>query len=136
MLKRAQLYYRSKCPGAEEAKNFLEEHGVKVVERDITQKPLTKKELGAVLGYLNPKHYLDTTSAAFKKKKLDKQIPARSELLEIIIENPDLLRNPIIRSGRLLTFGNNRQQLIQMFQIAVSDNGSGEKKGASRRERR
>lgn len=127
MLKRAQLYYRTPCPGADEAKNFLEENGVIVVERDIAKKPLTRKELSVILGYLDPKHYLDPTVAAFKKKRLDKLIPTRPELLDIIVENPELLRNPIILSGRLMTIGNNRQQLIQMFQITVSGNGSGYK---------
>jgi len=71
MLKRAQVYFRNPCPGAEETKNFLEEHGVLVIERDLSQKPFTRRELGAILGYHNPKYYLDSDSSAYKKKKLD-----------------------------------------------------------------
>jgi arsenate reductase-like glutaredoxin family protein len=136
MLKRAQLFYRNPCPGAEDAKKFLEENGVVVVERDISQKPLTRKELGVMLGFHNPKHYLDSTSSVFSKKKLDKNIPSRSELLDLIMENPELLRNPIILAGRLMTIGSNRQQLIDMFQIKISGNGSGQSEGASRRTKR
>ena len=134
--KRAQLFYRDPCPGAEEAKSFLEEHGVMVVERNITKKPLTRKELGVVLGFHNPKHYLDATSSVFSKKKLDKEIPPRPELLDLIIENPELLRNPIILSGRLMTIGNNRKQLIDMFQIRVSGNGSGESEGGAKNKKK
>lgn len=126
------MYYRNPCPGADETKSFLEENGVVVIERDISKKPLTKRELGAILGYLNPKHYLDTASSVFRKKKLDETIPERNELLELIIEHPDLLRNPIVLSGRLVTIGSNRKQLIDMFQIKVSDNGSDNNMGASK----
>ena len=136
MLKRAQLYFRNPCPGAEEAKSFLEEHGVLVMERDISKKPLTKKELVMILGYHDPKHYLDTASSTFTKKKLDKKLPSRNELMDMILETPDLLRNPIILSGRLMTIGNSRKQLIDMFQISVSGNGSGEKEETPRRRKK
>jgi arsenate reductase-like glutaredoxin family protein len=130
MLKRAQFFFRNPCPEAEEAKSFLEENGVMVIERDISERPLSKKELRSILGYHNPKHYLDMTSATYQKKKLDAQLPSREELLELIADNPDLLRHPIVLSGRLMTIGNNRQQLRDMFQISVSNNGADEKKKA------
>lgn len=129
MLKRAQMYCRYPSKGAEEAKSFLEEHGVMVIERDIAKKPLTRKELGVILGYHNPRHYLDTASPVYTKKKLDKKMPSRPELLDMIVENPDLLRNPIVLSGRLMTIGNNRKQLIEMFQIKVSGNGKDNNEG-------
>ena len=133
MLKRAQVYFRNPCPGAEETKNFLEEHGVLVIERDLSQKPFTRRELGAILGYHNPKYYLDSDSSAYKKKKLDKRIPSRDELLDLILEDQELLRNPIVLSGRLMAIGTNRRQLIDMFQIKVSGNGSDGGEGESSR---
>jgi arsenate reductase/regulatory protein spx len=126
MLKRAQFFYRNPCPGAKDAKEFLEEHGIMVMERDIGKKPLSKRELSNILGYQNPKYYLNTAAPAYRKAKLDKNLPPRNELLELLCNNPDLLRIPIITTGRLMTVGNNRQQLIDMFQIKVSDNGTGE----------
>lgn len=131
MLKRAQFYFRNPCPGAEETKEFLEEHGVIVAERDMLKRPLTKRELSTILGYLDPRHYLNSASPAYKKHKLDQNLPPHNELLDLILENPDLLRNPIITTGRLVTIGNNRQQLIEMFQIKVSGNGSGDHDKAS-----
>jgi regulatory protein spx len=136
MLKRAQFYYRNPCPGAEDVKGFLEEHGVLVMERDIGKNPLTKRELSNILGYQNPRYYLNTAAPAFKKEKLDKNLPPRDELLEMISENPDLLRVPIITTGRLMTIGTGRQQLIEMFQIKVSDNGSGKEEKPSEKKQK
>jgi len=127
MLKRAQLYYRNPCSVCEEAKSFLEDHGVIVLARNIIEKPLDKDELDGILGYHDPKHFLDSASPNYAKQKLDKNIPLRGELLNIIEKHPDLLRQPIVVSGRLMTVGSNRKQLIQMFQLTVSDNGSGKR---------
>lgn len=136
MVKRAHLYYRNPCPGAEEAKSFLEEHGVLVIIRDIAKNPLTKKELSFILGYLDPRHYLDTASSVYRKSRLDKALPPREDLFALIAEHPELLKHPIILAGRLITIGNNRRQLIEMFQLPVSDNGSGNDDGSSAKSRK
>ena len=135
-MKRAQLFVKQKCPTCEEAKAFLIEHGVLVTERDIIKKPLNRNELRSIVGYHDPRYYLDSASASFKKNKLDAKTPSREEVINLITDNPDLLKHPIIVSGRLMTIGSNRQQMIDMFQLTVSDNGSGngdKQRGASRR---
>lgn len=124
MGKRAQFYFQNPCSICEEAKSFLEENGVVLNERDVSKTPLSKRELSVIMGYHNPKHYLDSKSAAFKKKNLDSKLPSRDDLLELIMENQDLLKYPIIMLGRLMTIGSNRQQLIDMFQISMPNNGS------------
>jgi arsenate reductase-like glutaredoxin family protein len=125
MQKRAQFFYRNPCTICDETKSFLEDHGVTVMARDINEKPLRRDELVSILGYLDPRHYLDMTSAAYRKQKLDKQMPSQGELFELIESNPELLRHPIIMAGRLVTIGSNQKQLIEMFQLSVSGNGSG-----------
>jgi arsenate reductase-like glutaredoxin family protein len=125
MQKRAQMYYRNPCAACEETKTFLENHGVLVKVRDLTRDPLKKNELNVLLGYHDPRHYIDVMSPSFQKRKLDEEMPSREELITMIVENPDLLRHPIVLSGRLMTIGFNRQQMIEMFQLTVSNNGGG-----------
>lgn len=104
--------------------SFLKENGIVLKVRDLAEEPLTRSELSEILGYLNPKHFIDMSSATFKKEKLDQKMLPRGEMLELIEKNPDLLRHPIIVSGRLITVGANRKQLIDMLQISISGNGS------------
>lgn len=124
MGKRARFYHRNPSPASDEAKGFLEENGVIVDYRDLDEKPLNKYELQVLVGYHNPRNYLNVTSAAYKEHKLDESLPALSELFDIIIENPDLLKNPVIISGRLMMFSTHRKQLIDMFQLKNPGNGS------------
>lgn len=138
MQKRAQMYFRNPCSLCEDAKRFLEDHGVFIKVRDMTRDPLRKQELDALVGFHDPRHYLDPLSPNFSKMKLDETIPSREELMTMVTEHPDLLRHPIVLSGRLMTIGFNRQQMIEMFQLTVSDNGSGDDEsngGANRRPR-
>ncbi|MFH1699572.1 MAG: ArsC/Spx/MgsR family protein [Candidatus Zixiibacteriota bacterium] len=132
MLKRAQMYCKKSNSSCEEAISFLEENGVIVSIRDMDKNPLTRKELNKILGYQNPKYYLDIASPTYSKKKLDSKMPPREELLKMIVEHPELLRYPIIQSGRLMTFGTGKKQMIEMFQIPTSDNGSGKNKKSNR----
>ena len=124
MLKRAQFYYRNPCSTYEEAKSFLEDHGILVEARDLIKNPLRPNEIRSILRNFDTKHFIDSSSSAFKKAKLDENIPPRDELFDMMIEYPELLRHPIITCGRLMTVGAGRKQLIAMFQISVSDNGS------------
>jgi arsenate reductase-like glutaredoxin family protein len=119
------MYYRNPCAACEDAKRFLEDHGVFVKVRDLTQDPLRKDELSTLLGFHDPRHLIDPLSPSFEKTKLDENMPPREELLKMFMEHPDLLRHPIVLSGRLMTIGFNRQQMIEMFQLTVSNNGSG-----------
>lgn len=126
MIKRAQLFFRNPCSKCEDTIKFLEENGVVVSTRNVDKEPLSKNELAAVLGHLNPKHYIDPDSPTYKNRRFNGNLPDRDELFNIIEENPDLLRHPIVVAGRLLTIGSNRQQLIDMLQLTVNGNGSGD----------
>ncbi len=125
MLKRANFYYRNPCPVCEEAKTFLEDQGILLEARDLGKMPFKKEEIKGILRNFEAKHFIDPTSAAFTKAKLDKKMPSRKELIDLIEQYPELLRHPIVTAGRLLTVGAGRKQLIDMFQLTVSDNGSG-----------
>ncbi len=128
MSRRAQFYYRNPCPACEEAEKFLGEHDILVVVRDLKKEPFNRIELGHILRHFDFKHFIDSSGAVYKKVKLDNSIPPREELLDLFVKYPDLLKYPIIVSGRLMTIGSGRQQLIDMFQLSVSDNGSGREK--------
>lgn len=130
------MYYKQSNSAFEEAKSFLEESGVLVVARDIVKQPLNKGELKLMLGFHNPKHYLDVTSAVYQKQKLDTAIPPRDELFDMILAHPELLRQPIILAGRLMTIGTGKKQLVDMFQISGSDNGSKHRERAGKDDRR
>jgi len=135
MPKRAFMYYRMPCARSEEILRFLEDNGVTVSARDIGKQPLTKNELASIVGHLNPKHYVNPGSPAFAEHNMDEKLPPREELFEIIEQSPDLLRYPIVVTGRLMTIGSNRRQLVDMLQLNVGRDAIDSSNGGSRNSR-
>jgi len=122
MQKVVDLYVAPDDPECNEIKSFLEEQDLKLKIRDLTVKPLGVDEVADLIKYFDLKHFLNTSSKSYTKKKLDKTIPGRDEVIQLMAEDNDLIRKPIIVSGRLMVVGPNRQKIMEMLQI--KSNGS------------
>jgi len=100
-----------------ETKKFIEESGVLLTIRDLSKDPLTKDELSFLIGYLDISHFLDRNSKAYADNKLDKSLPPRKEVIEMMANDYTLIRRPIIRSARLITIGCDKKKISQMLQL-------------------
>lgn len=97
-----QIFGKSKCFDTKKAERFFKERGVKFQSVDLPSKGMSKRELESVLRavggveqLLDEKH----PDAALVKYLLpDAQF-------EKLLENPALLRTPIVRNGQKATVG-------------------------------
>lgn len=136
MRRRVELYMTPGNSDCTDAKEFLEKQDLYLNVRDLATKPLDEAELSKLIRYFDMKHFLNTSSKAYASNKLDKFLPSRQEVLAMIAEDNDLLRKPIIVSGRLMVVGANRRKLMEMLQIksngddpVVSGNSDRTRKG-------
>lgn len=90
-----QIFGTKKCKETRKAERFLKERGVDYQFIDLTQKPMSPRELDSVAAAVGGYDSLvDEDSALFKKRGMAwMEYDAREELLE----HPGLLRTPIIR---------------------------------------
>jgi len=116
-----------------EIKKFLEDSGVVLEFRDIEKKPLTEDELWRIMGHLSASHFLNPASDSFEKHRLAETMPARSQLIKMVVEDHTLLRKPIIRTARLLTVGCDKQKITEMLKL--NGDGSSRDGGNSHRDR-
>lgn len=107
-----------------ETKKFIEDAGILLEIRDIEQQPLTFNEIDKLIKHIDPRHFLNVLSPSFDKHGLDERLPARHELIEMMVEDHTLLRRPIIQSARLVTVGCDKKSISLMLQI--SPNGTRE----------
>lgn len=109
-----------------ETKQFIEEAGVLLTVRDIEKNPLSFVEVDQLIGYIDPRHFLNMASPAYEKGGLDQKLPSRRDLIAMIAEDHTLLRRPIIQSGRLTTVGCDKKSIATMLQLnangTVSEN--------------
>lgn len=125
MLKRVKIYTDPKDPLCSEAQSFLEEQEVLLQVHDVKQQPLSSMQISRLIRHFDLRHFLNEASQAYKKNKLDKSLPEREEVIELMATDNDLLRKPIIVAGRLMTVGCNRDKIIEMLQLKVNGDESG-----------
>ena len=58
--------------------------------------------------------FLDTRHATYKERDFDRQLPARKELINLIITEPNLLRRPITRQGNQVVVGFDKEFLSKL----------------------
>ncbi|UCD64489.1 MAG: hypothetical protein JSW34_03380 [Candidatus Zixiibacteriota bacterium] len=120
--KRAKFYSYGDDAMCVEIKDFIEKAGVLLEIRDIGEKPLSLDELNHLFGHIDIRHFLNTFSDAYAKYRLDKNLPPRDKVLELMAQDHTLIRRPIIQTSRLLTVGCNKKRVAEMLQLGV--NGS------------
>jgi len=132
MLKQVDLYVEANDPGCTEIMEFLEHHDFKLFVRDVRKNPLTTDEIARLVRHINVRHFLNPSSKAYSKQKLDKSLPERDKIIELMAKDNELLRKPIVVAGRLMVVGSNRHKIMEMLQIKPNGDDPSDSNGDSR----
>lgn len=127
MRRSVDFYMVPDDPGCKEIKEFLEQQDIALNIRDVSKRPLNFNELSRLIRHLSLKHFLNTSSKTYSKKMLDKELPERQKVIQMLADDNDLLRKPIIVAGRLMVIGPNRFKVIEMLQLKRDGGGSDER---------
>lgn len=101
----------------QEILKYIEDAGVRLIVRDIKEKPLSAAELDSLFGHNPLTYFVNQASEEYSRLGLDKELPERAEMLKLLAEHPELLRHPIIKTVRLLTVGTNKEKIAQILQF-------------------
>jgi arsenate reductase-like glutaredoxin family protein len=86
-----------------------------IIERDYARHSLTAAEIEAIFGANEIPPFLNTRHAIYKARGWAQQLPARQELIETIIAEPNLLRRPVLRRGKRVVIGFEPEQYRQLI---------------------
>ena len=75
-----------------------------------------------MIRHLNLRHFINADSKVLKKSGLEDNNLDRDEVFQLMADDNDLLRKPIVVAGRLMTVGCNIDKIKEMLQI--KSNGS------------
>lgn len=118
MQKEVDIYIYPNDDGCKQILEFLKEQpNIRVKIRDLKEKPLNQRQVAELVRHLNLEHFFDTESKAYAKRKLNGNLPERAEAINLLAEDNDLLKKPIIISGRLMVIGPNINKVIDMLQL-------------------
>ena len=107
------IYTTPSCSSCRKAKKWLDDHMIKYVERNLFTQPLTEDEIDYML--VNAENGFDdiisTRSKVFKEQNLDIEDMLMSELKSFIIDNPSVLKRPIIVDDHRVQTGYNEEEI-------------------------
>jgi arsenate reductase len=101
-----QIFGTDKCKVTRAAQRFFAERKIQVQMVDLREKGLSKGELESVARAVGGMQALyDKDGARAKAKGLQYAAPDDARLLALFLEDPSLLRTPIVRDGKSATVG-------------------------------
>ncbi|MGM0790867.1 MAG: transcriptional regulator SpxA [Bacillota bacterium] len=107
------LYVSSSCTSCRKAKTWLEEHNIEYTERNIINEPLTVEEIKSILRMTEngTEEIISTKSKAYQQLDMEIDSLPLKELYQLIADNPQMLRRPIIMDEKRLQVGYNDEEI-------------------------
>lgn len=108
-----RIYTTPSCSSCRKAKKWLEEHRLDYEEKNLFSHRITLEDISLMLK--NAENGFDdiisTRSKVFKDSQLDPDSMTVSELKEFIIDNPSVLKRPIIIEDEKMQVGYNDEEI-------------------------
>lgn len=108
-----QMYTTPSCGSCRKAKKWFRDRDIPFTEKNIFSVKLTKNDIQSILSHTeNGVHdIISTRSKVFMENDIDIDDMTMNELYEFIIENPSVLRRPLIVSDENLQIGYNEDDI-------------------------
>lgn len=108
-----QMYTTPSCGSCRKAKKWFRDRDIPFTEKNIFSVKLTKNDIQSILSHTeNGVHdIISTRSKVFMENDIDIDSMTMNELYEFIIENPSVLRRPLIVSDENLQIGYNEDDI-------------------------
>ena len=81
------------------------QHGAELEARDLAAQPLSEKELDALIGDRDYRLFLNNRNELYRRHKMAELPPSREEAIRLMAREPNLIRRPVVVSGRALVLG-------------------------------
>ena len=96
------FYWKPSCTTCRNAREYLKELKIDVEERDINKAPPSREFLDR---HIDEERFLDfvsTRSPVFKERPLPS---SKEKALDLMVEQPNLIKRPVLVDGTNVTFG-------------------------------
>ena len=107
------IYTTPSCSSCRKAKKWFQDHRIEYREKNIFNMTLTKEDIFLMLKNTESgfDDIISTRSKVFQEKNLDIDDMSMRQLTEFIIQNPSVLRRPIMIEDSKLQVGYNEDEI-------------------------
>ena len=108
-----QIYTTPSCASCRKAKKWFDQYGITYFEKNIFSIKLSKEDIFRMLANSENgfEDIISTRSKVFKEKHLDPENMSVQSLVSFIIDNPSVLKRPIIINESELQVGYNNEDI-------------------------
>jgi arsenate reductase (glutaredoxin) len=95
------IYQKPTCTTCRQAVQMLKDSGTSYTAINYYERPFTKGQLKSLLkkAGLSPKEVLRTKEEIYQELGIAKKILSDDELLDLMVQHPDLIQRPIVEKG-------------------------------------
>ncbi len=104
------FYDKTTCGTCKKAKNYLNDQKVAFETIAIVNEPPSREFLEQHIDESNLKPYLNTHSKPYREHSLGKHLPTKAEAIDLMLQDPNLIKRPIIIRGETVVFGFNENE--------------------------
>jgi regulatory protein spx len=107
------IYTTPSCSSCRKAKKWLDDHKIPYDEKNLFNSRISESDIDHMLENAENgfEDIISTRSKIFKEQSLDVEDMKMSELKQFIIDNPSVLKRPIIIEGEKLQVGYNDEEI-------------------------
>lgn len=110
-----EFYDKKTCGTCKKAKAFLDSCQIEYNVIEINKTPPPKDILEKYIDENNLKPFVNSRSAIYREKEFSKKgLPNKKELIELMLEHPDLIKRPVVIKGEQVYFGFNEDDLSNL----------------------
>ncbi len=115
-----RLYGKSTCTTCRNAKSFLTKLGVEFDWRDYGKHPFTAAELKALIGRRKVTDFINPRSTPYRNLGLADSKLSKSQAVDLLLEEVNLLKRPLLVVGADYLFGFDRRRYEEVACAAGS----------------
>ncbi len=90
------------------------ERGVELELRDMAQDRLTVAELDKLIGERDYRLFLNTRNELYRQRNMKENPPSRADALKMMAAEPNLIRRPVVISGKQIVLGYDEEALKRL----------------------
>ena len=111
------VYEKPTCTTCRKVSKILIENGIDFNKVNYYIEPFTKSRLKSLLKKMNmkPNELLRKNEDAYKSLGLQNKIYSEDEILNLMIENPDLIQRPIVERGNKAVLARPPEKINELF---------------------
>lgn len=99
------LYQKATCGTCKKEKAYLTKVKIHFEERDIINEPPSREFLEEHIDENHLEEYVNKHSKPYRDLRLGDRKVSKSELIDLMLKDPNLIKRPIIIDGKKVYFG-------------------------------